>query len=138
MRVYIGPEDPFADMAAGGILAAYAGYAVYQYFHASSAVQDISGRPPFVGDPGSTVRGPKQSRTYGDDGYPKTDRDVPHHKAGDHAHDWGRPPGGGPPTKDDRSLPRDPKPTDPPKPSGTGSGGSGGGSGSKDPGCKSS
>jgi RHS repeat-associated protein len=82
-----------------------------------------SNQPPFTGDPGSTVRGGTGSRTYGPDGYPQTDRDLPHpDEAGtgndDHCHDWGRPPNGGPPTNDDRGPPRVPQPGDPPPPRG--------------------
>jgi RHS repeat-associated protein len=80
--------------------------------------------PPFRGNPGTTTVGGKQSRRYGDDGYPGTDRDKPHgggHDdttgSGDHSHDWGRPPGGGPPTNEDRGPSRLPKPGDPPPPS---------------------
>ena len=78
---------------------------------------------PFKGDPGSTVRGGTQSRTYGPDGFPQTDRDLPHPDesgigAGDHCHDWGRPAGGGPPTAADRGLSRLPQPGDPPPPRG--------------------
>ncbi|MER0238341.1 hypothetical protein, partial [Fulvimarina sp. MAC8] len=55
---------------------------------------------PFKGEPGSTVQGPDNSRTYGEDGYPLTDRDAGHSDesgigAGDHSHDWSRPEGGG-------------------------------------------
>jgi hypothetical protein len=35
-------------------------------------------QPPFTGVPGSTVRGGTGSRTYGADGYPQTNRDLPH------------------------------------------------------------
>lgn len=80
-------------------------------------------QPPFVGAPGSTVRGGTGSRTYGDDGYPVRDRDAPHPDekgcgSGDHCHDWGRPNDGGPPTNRDRGPPRPPQPGDPPAPRG--------------------
>ena len=80
-------------------------------------------KPPFTGEPGSTSRGGTGSRTYGEDGYPETDRDIPHpDEAGcgneDHCHDWGRPEGGGRPTHEDRGPSRPPKPGDPPKPRG--------------------
>jgi hypothetical protein len=95
-------------------------------------VQDIdAATPPFQGEAGTTVRGGKQSRTYGPDGYPQTDRDLPHQgekgKGGvdtqgskDHSHDWGRPEGGGKPTKGDRGRSREPKEGDPPAPRGYG------------------
>jgi uncharacterized protein RhaS with RHS repeats len=92
----------------------------------SVPVIDIAGVPPFVGAPGSTVRGDKQTRKYGDDGYPLIDRDWPHPNEPrppgnqDHAHDWDRPPGGGPPTHPDRSPSREPKADDPPAPRGPG------------------
>jgi hypothetical protein len=77
--------------------------------------------PPRRGEPGSTVQGPDQTRTYGPDGYPQTDRDRGHPNEkgvgnGDHVHDWGRPLDGGPPTHTDRGLSRPPRPGDPPKP----------------------
>ena len=80
-------------------------------------------KPPFTGRPGSTVRGGTGSRHYGDDGYPETDRDLPHpdHAPpgnGDHVHDWERPEDGGPPTHEDRGPPREPRPDDPPEPRG--------------------
>ncbi len=80
-------------------------------------------QPPFTGVPGSTVRGGTGSRTYGDDGYPETDRDTGHPDeagvgSGDHAHDWSRPDSGGPPTHDDRGPGRLPRPGDPPLPRG--------------------
>jgi RHS repeat-associated protein len=78
---------------------------------------------PFKGEPDTTVRGGTQSRTYGPDGFPKTDRDLPHPDeagigAGDHCHDWGRPADGGPPTAADRGVSRLPQPGDPPPPRG--------------------
>jgi RHS repeat-associated protein len=97
---------------------------------ANCAVEDIPGnKPPFRGDPGSTVRGGTGSRTYGPDGYPETDRDLPHPDecgigSGDHCHDWGRPPDGGPPIGPKgepnpyRGNSRLPKPGDPPAPRG--------------------
>ncbi|MEN0066046.1 MAG: polymorphic toxin-type HINT domain-containing protein, partial [Myxococcota bacterium] len=93
-------------------------------------VTDIdAASPPFRGDPGTTVRAKKQSRTYGDDGFPKTDRDLPHpgergkgdvdvQGSVDHSHDWGRPADGGPPTKTDRGPSRPPTDDDPPPPRG--------------------
>jgi RHS repeat-associated protein len=64
---------------------------------------------PWQGAPGSTAarddgHGHGQIRDYGEDGYPDIDFDFGHdHGAGDpHAHDIGRPPGGGPPTHLDR------------------------------------
>ena len=93
----------------------------------NSKINDVSGKPPFQGDPGSTVRGPGQTREYAPDGYPSTDRDRGHpgHQPpgdADHSHDWGRPPGGGPPKGPPgeknpyRGPPRDAKPSDPPPP----------------------
>jgi len=99
---------------------------------ASSEVEEIDEpSPPFVGEPGTTVRGKKQSRTYGADGYPLVDRDLPHpgekgkgdvdtQGTKDHSHDWTRPDGGGPPTKENRGRSRPPRPGDPPKPRGFG------------------
>lgn len=83
----------------------------------------VADSPPFCGEPGSTCVGKKQSRTYGPDGYPQTDRDSPHQSESgigneDHSHDWGRSAGGGPPTSGDRSVPRYPETGDPPPPTG--------------------
>ena len=77
-------------------------------------------KPPFKGCPGSTETKPKQTRKYGPDGYPATDVDTGHdHGAGDpHAHDWGRPADGGPPTAEDRGPGRPLQPGDPPPPPG--------------------
>ena len=76
--------------------------------------------PPFKGEPGKTVVGPDQGVTYGDDGYPVRQSDKPHNEKGaggdEHVHDWGRPEGGGPPTKDDRGPPRPHRDGDPPPP----------------------
>jgi RHS repeat-associated protein len=85
---------------------------------------DIPGARPHQGEPGSTVRGPRGSRTYGPDGYPETDRDSPHnpgHPApgnDDHVHDWTRPPDGGPPRDTERGPSRPPRRGDPPRPRG--------------------
>jgi RHS repeat-associated protein len=77
---------------------------------------------PFRGKPGdvSTTRRPdgtpKQARRYGPDGYPDTDVDYDDHggNGNPHAHDWGRPADGSPPTAGDRSEPGRPvTPSDP-------------------------
>ncbi|ULU27848.1 RHS repeat-associated core domain-containing protein [Dyella terrae] len=77
---------------------------------------------PLTGKPGSEVtcpnkRGEKgQTRRYGEDGFPDVDTDWDHSHGGlgkPHVHDWGRPPGGGPPTNDDRGAGRPPQPGDP-------------------------
>jgi hypothetical protein len=78
---------------------------------------------PLEGEPGTTVGDRGQTRRYGEDGYPEVDRDFPHGggkpiEREDHAHDWGRPEGGGKPTKEDRGPARHPKPGDPPAPPG--------------------
>jgi RHS repeat-associated protein len=86
-----------------------------------------AGKPrsnPFTGEPGSTsstdtaAGGPKQVRQYGPDGYPETDVDYDHdHGQGQpHAHDWGRPGDGGPPTAGDRGIGRPVQPSDPQHP----------------------
>lgn len=76
---------------------------------------------PFKGQPGSIadLRRPdgsqKQTRRYGSDGYPEVDVDHDHnHGQGQpHAHDWGRPAGGGPPRAQDRSPGRPVSKSDP-------------------------
>ncbi|MEY4589798.1 MAG: hypothetical protein RL497_1874 [Pseudomonadota bacterium] len=85
---------------------------------------DVEGnKAPPTGEPGSTVRAGMGSRTYGEDGYPDTDREFGHPDekgcgSEEHCHDWERPEGGGRPTHDDRGLPRPPEPNDPPSPRG--------------------
>jgi RHS repeat-associated protein len=79
--------------------------------------------PPFRGNPDEIRRGGTQTREYGPDGYPKTDRDHPHPDekgpgCGDHCHDWTRLPDGSPPTHEERGPSRLPVPTDPPPPRG--------------------
>jgi len=79
---------------------------------------------PFRGKPGdvSTTRRPdgtpKQVRRYGPDGYPDTDVDYDDHggNANPHAHDWGRPSDGSPPTAGDRADPGRPMTPDDPRP----------------------
>jgi len=76
---------------------------------------------PYKGQPGeiSTTQhpdgSPKQIRRYGPDGYPETNVDYGHdHGQGDpHAHDWGRPSDGAPPTNNDRGVGRPVLPSDP-------------------------
>lgn len=111
----------------GAIIGGLAGAAALDYIYHSSqggGYTDTPGnKPPFAGDPGSTVRGGTGSRTYGPDGYPQTDRDTPHPNekgigSEDHCHDWGRPPGGGRPSDKDRGKSRSPEPGDPPLPRG--------------------
>jgi len=96
---------------------------------ATSATDDVVPGPicktrsnPFRGKPGdvSTTRRPdgtpKQVRRYGPDGYPDTDVDYDDHggNGNPHAHDWGRPADGSPPTAGDRSEPGRPvTPSDP-------------------------
>jgi RHS repeat-associated protein len=98
---------PVGDVIAVGILVVAA---VIEIAEARST-------PPFTGNPGDTVIGPRTSRRYGPDGYPAVDRDWdPTHDPPDHSHDWGRPIDGGPPTHDNRGAPRPPQPGDPPPP----------------------
>jgi hypothetical protein len=118
---------PFAPLviAGGRFLGGLAGSAIEDWLF-SEEVTDIPGsKPPFEGEPGSTVRGQTQTRRYGDDGFPLVDRDTGHPDegppgCGDHCQDWGRPPGGGKPTHLDRGPPRLPVPGDPPPPRGPG------------------
>lgn len=89
----------------------------------AAAVTDVPGKIPFRGPPGRTIRGPKDSRTYGPDGFPQTDRNEPHASEagignGDHSHDWERPADGSDPTHIDRGPPRLPQSGDPPPPRG--------------------
>ncbi|GBC59929.1 hypothetical protein DENIS_0871 [Desulfonema ishimotonii] len=118
---------PGARIVGGAILAGTAGYAAWQIWQNwQENTEDEESpcpegdddhtpvKPPFKGEPGSTVQGKKQSRTYGKDGKPQTDRDLPHpggpkQERKDHSHDWG---------PDGRGPARDPKPGDPPQPKG--------------------
>jgi RHS repeat-associated protein len=90
----------------------------------STTFTDIEGnKTPFTGTPGSTVRGGTGSRKYGPDGYPLTDRDLPHPDekgigSQDHCHDWSRCNPGQRPSSTDRGPPRPPTPDDPPEPRG--------------------
>lgn len=120
-----GPVGAVVGAIVGGLLGVAA--ADYIYNNAKSpdngGYSDVPGKPSFEGAPNSTVRGATGSRTYGPDGYPLTDRDTPHPDEkgignGDHCHDWGRPPGGGTPSNEDRSPSRLPQPGDPPLPRG--------------------
>jgi RHS repeat-associated protein len=69
---------------------------------------------PYRGTTGSTSTTyqddgtPKQTRTYGPDGYPESDVDYDHdHDQGiPHEHKWGRPGDGSPPTYKDRGIGR--------------------------------
>ena len=118
-----GPEIA-GGSAVGGGLGYVFGSALDWLTQQSSGYTDTPGnKTPWTGAPGSTVRGGTGSRTYGEDGYPATDRDWPHPDEGppgndDHCHDWGRPPNGGPPSSGDRGPPRPPEPGDPPPPRG--------------------
>jgi len=76
---------------------------------------------PMSGEPGSTSQTtqpdgtPKQTRPYGPDGHPQTDVDYTqdHGQSLPHAHDWGRPEDGSPPTHKDRGPGRPVTPEDP-------------------------
>ncbi len=64
---------------------------------------------PWTGEPGSTTEpnAGGDSRRFGKDGFPEIDYDAPHPDEAypgnvDHAHGWGRPADGGPPTHKDR------------------------------------
>lgn len=88
---------------------------------AEGNVVEIPGRPGFRGEPGSTQVGPDESRTYGPDGYPQTDRNRGHPNekgvgSRDHSHDWRRPSDGSPPRAEDRGPSREPRDGDPPRP----------------------
>jgi RHS repeat-associated protein len=101
-----------------GALAAGYGLAKYLDSKRSDDVTDIAGRPPFNGPPGSTVRGDKQTRKYGPDGFPETDVDTGHHgHPNPHSHDWTRPEDPTtPPDSSNRGKWRPWKPTDPQPP----------------------
>jgi RHS repeat-associated protein len=113
---------PLGEVAAVAATIGIGGYLILDWLMSKSEPQkceDIEGsKPPFEGKPGSTVRGDKQTRRYGEDGYPQTDVDTGHnHGAGDpHSHDWGRPLGGGRPTHENRGPARPLRPGDPPLP----------------------
>jgi hypothetical protein len=70
---------------------------------------------PLKGEPGSVSETktrdgqPKQTREYGDDGYPNRDVDHDHGQGQPHVHDWTRPPEGSAPTHEDRQQGRAPK-----------------------------
>jgi hypothetical protein len=136
-RALLAPLGPLG-WGIGAALLLYDAYELYNVYNEShketedkpaeecaegcdSKPKKIDKKPPFKGEPNSTVQGPDNSRTYGDDGYPLTDRDAGHADetgigAGDHSHDWGRPADGSMPTAKDRGPSRLPTPTDPPAP----------------------
>ncbi|HEY6418985.1 MAG TPA: RHS repeat-associated core domain-containing protein [Candidatus Binataceae bacterium] len=95
---------PECDVAIGIGLAGWAAYILY--------------KNAFEGPPNSTVSDGQQTRRYGPDGFPQTDVDTGHSHNGlrPHAHDWGRPAGGGKPSKGDRGPGRPLQPGDPPLP----------------------
>ncbi|MEZ5933157.1 MAG: hypothetical protein R3F54_14635 [Alphaproteobacteria bacterium] len=115
---------PFGDLVGIGAGLGILGYAAYQAL-TGPQTPDISysegaqgNSPPFKGEPGSTVTvtnpdgTPKQTRSYGEDGFPEKDIDYNHdHGQGQpHVHDWGRPEGGGKPRNEDRKPGRPPEP----------------------------
>ena len=119
------PSDAFAPAKAVGYLGAAAGlglgYAAWEIGewllnrNKACAGDDCHAKPAYKGDPNSTVQGKKQTRRYGPDGLPETDRDLPHSggpdiEQKDHVHDWGSP--------TDRGPARPPRPGDPPPPLG--------------------
>lgn len=88
----------------------------------SHLLNQMSNSNPLTGEPGSEQTcgnkkgNKKQTRRYGADGYPVTDTDWDHSHDGlgsPHAHDWGRPSDGSPPTHGDRGEGRSPVPGDP-------------------------
>ena len=107
------------ELAGGATLGSWIGYGIGRVVDACHRSKSISN--PITGAPGSVSTipqrdgSPKQVRRYGPDGYPETDVDYDHdHGQGKpHAHDWGRPAGGGKPTKEDRGTGRSPVPNDP-------------------------
>ena len=122
---------PGVGTVAGGIEGAYVG--TVGGVITGAAIGDRVGdwldsllfsRNPFAGQPGSETTcpnpkgGPKQTRRYGNDGYPETDTDWDHdHGQGKpHVHDWDRPSNGGPPTDTNRGPGRPPQPGDPGNP----------------------
>jgi hypothetical protein len=105
------------EIAAGGVVGGYFGFGLGTL--ADLLTGHYCRSNPFKGKPGdtSTTRRPdgtpKQTRRYGDDGYPDTDVDYDHGQGRPHSHDWGRPNDGTPPTHDDRGPGRPVTPNDP-------------------------
>ncbi len=113
---------PIGDAVALGILAVAAVVDIIDAITDEGAEEDQPNeeeeecpvKPPLKGEPNSETQGKKQSRSYDENGNPKTDRDLPHRggpqqERRDHSHDWG-PNGRGPA--------RPPRPGDPPRPTG--------------------
>ena len=101
-------------VGAGAVIGGTAGALAHQ----ASITNPFKGKPGSTSSTQSTCGKPKQDRRYGPDGFPETDvdRDHDHGQGQPHAHDWGRPPGGGKPTNNDRGpgrpvLPSDPQPS---------------------------
>lgn len=119
-----GPVSPIGDIIGLGVGLGILGYAGYQAITGPqdpgiSYSQGAQGNsPPYKGEPGTTVTvtnpdgTPKQTRTYGEDGFPEKDIDYNHdHGQGQpHVHDWERPEGGGRPRNEDRQPGRPPEP----------------------------
>jgi hypothetical protein len=119
-----GPVSPIGDVIGLGVGLGILGYAGYQAMTGppapvmnESTNNSDNTKPGFTGEPGSTTTTnnpdgtPKQTRTYGEDGYPEKDIDYNHdHGQGQpHVHDWGRPEGGGKPRNEDRGPGRPPR-----------------------------
>ena len=120
----------------GGLIegAIYVGSAAYAAYKLHQALNEAKGQPkadeskkapsqsetrsksnPLKGEPGSVSETktrdgqPKQTREYGDDGYPNRDVDHDHGQGQPHVHDWTRPPDRSAPTHEDRQPGRTPK-----------------------------
>ena len=118
-----------AEVAGGAALGRFIGYGLGHFadnIYQSKEQRPPPSRNPFKGEPGTEVTcptqdgGKKQTRRYGEDGYPDVDTDWDHdHGQGmPHVHEWGRPPSskGNPesiPTTEDRGPGRPPQSGDP-------------------------
>lgn len=98
------PGEVAFGIAAGGTI----GGMLYDKVYANQPKRPDKAAPGSI----SWVNG--QGRRFGSDGYPEVDIDLGHNgHPNPHAHDWGRPPDGGPPTHKDRGPWRPVKEGDP-------------------------
>ncbi|MDF4025613.1 RHS repeat-associated core domain-containing protein [Luteibacter sp. PPL201] len=114
-------EVGLTSLVGGGI--GYVGGSLADWITGNATpVANESHSNPLTGEPGTEVTCPnkkgekKQTRRYGDDGFPDKDTDWDHSHGGlgkPHVHDWGRPADGSPPKATDRGPGRSPQPGDP-------------------------
>jgi len=116
------PLEVAGGSAIGGGLGYAAGSVAEWIAGGATSAANESHSNPLTGEPGTEVtcrnkKGEKkQTRRYGEYGFPDTDTDWDHSHGGlgkPHVHDWGRLADGSPPENADRGPGRVPQPGDP-------------------------